>query len=208
MKEVAEQNSGTRLDTLVSRLIYEPLSMDHTFYNPKGQISEQYLVPTERDRALRKTQLIGEVHDRNAALLNGVSGHAGLFSNSTDLAKYMQMILQKGYYGGDQYFDSLVVEEFTAKIPGNHRRALGWDKPSTSVENASKYASDQSFGHSGFTGTLVWADPKYDMVYIFLSNRIYPDAQNYKLIENNTRTKIHDIMYESIISTYKIDNQD
>ncbi len=200
MKEMAERNTQTRLDTLLSEMIYEPMSMDFTFYNPKGHVSEQYLVPTEEDRSLRNVQLIGEVHDRNAALLGGVSGHAGLFSNANDLAKYMQMMLQRGYYGGVHYFDGALVQQFTAKIPGEHRRALGWDKPSSAVYNASKYASDQSYGHSGFTGTLVWADPENDLIYIFLSNRVYPDAQNYKLIENNTRTKIHDIMYESIIS--------
>ena len=208
MKEMAERNSGTRLDTLVSKLIYQPMAMDHTFYNPRRKIAHESLVPTAQDRSLRKTQLVGEVHDKNAALLGGVSGHAGLFSNANDLAKFMQMMIQNGYYGGKQYFDSALVAKFTKKIDDNHRRALGWDKPSQSVSNASIYASDQAFGHSGFTGTLVWADPAHDLVYIFLSNRIYPDAQNYKLIENNTRTRIHDVMYESINSTYKFDNQD
>lgn len=200
MKQIAERKSGVNIGQLVDSLMFRPMGMDHTFFNPSISRIENPIAPTEDDKYFRKKLLKGEVHDKNAALLGGTAGHAGLFSNANDMAKYMQMILNGGRYGGIQYFDSLTVKEFTTKVMEEHRRALGWDKPSHSVQNTSEYASDESFGHSGFSGTLVWADPKYDLIYIFLSNRIHPNPQNYKLIENNTRTKIQDIMYQSILS--------
>jgi beta-N-acetylhexosaminidase len=130
-----------------------------------------------------------------------VSGHAGLFSNASDLGKYMQMHLQDGYYGGRNYFSKETIQKFTSRPEGSERRALGWDRPDVIVGNASKYASKKAFGHSGFTGTIVWADPEYELVYVFLSNRVYPDAGNNKLIQSNIRTRIHDIMYESFLNS-------
>lgn len=200
MKDLVEENCQCAFDQSMDRLLYQPMGMNYTSFNPLDKIPKEQIAPTEEDKYFRSELLQGIVHDKNAALLGGVSGHAGLFSNANDLAKYMQMLLQGGYYGGVRYFSDSVVQVFTSKKNEQDRRAMGWDKPYASVGNASKYASEESFGHSGFTGTLVWADPKYDMVYIFLSNRIYPDPQNYKLIESNTRTKIHDLMYESFLS--------
>ncbi|UXP32390.1 serine hydrolase [Reichenbachiella agarivorans] len=208
MKDIVEEREKITIDHLVDSLVFAPLSMDHTLYNPLRFFPESQIAPTELDGSFRNSLLRGQVHDRNAALLGGVSGHAGLFSNSNDLAKYMEMMLQQGYYGGQQVFDSVLVQTFTEINNVKYSRALGWDKPRRSVGNTSKYASDQAFGHTGFTGTSVWADPEYDMVYIFLSNRIYPDPQNYKLIRNNTRTKIHDLMYESILSEDKVVNHE
>ncbi|MFY0625562.1 MAG: serine hydrolase [Reichenbachiella sp.] len=208
MKQIIERSSNNGIDVLADSLVFSPLGMDHTLYNAKYFVDPDHLAPTEDDLYFRKKMLKGEVHDKNAALLGGVAGHAGLFSNANDMAKYMQMMLQKGFYGGKQYFDSATVEKFTTKPEDSQRRALGWDKPNYTIGNTSKYASEESFGHSGFTGTLVWSDPKYELVYIFLSNRIHPNPQNYKLIENNTRTKIHDIMYESILSNDIIDRHD
>ncbi|MCV9387072.1 serine hydrolase domain-containing protein [Reichenbachiella ulvae] len=207
MKDLVEENEKQSIDLLVDSLFYQPLAMDFTGFNPLDRFPEWQIAPTELDLSFRNRLLRGEVHDRNAALLGGVSGHAGLFSNSNDLAKYMQMMLQKGSYGGTQYFDGELVELFTQESNDRYKRALGWDKPREEVHNASQYASDQSFGHSGFTGTLVWADPEYDLIYIFLSNRVYPDSRNTKLIKSNTRTKIHDLMYEAILSEEKIVNQ-
>ncbi|WP_422359470.1 serine hydrolase domain-containing protein [Reichenbachiella sp.] len=203
MKDMVEENCACDFDRSLDETIYQPLGMSFTSFNPLSKISKEQIAPTEQDKFFRSELLRGVVHDKNAALLGGVSGHAGLFSNASDLAKYMQMLLQGGYYGGLRYFSNDVVQTFTSKKNENDRRAMGWDKPYASVGNASKYASSESFGHSGFTGTLVWADPKYDLVYIFLSNRIYPDPQNYKLIESNTRTKIHDLMYESFLNIKK-----
>lgn len=208
MKEVVEESCSCQLDQSIDHRLFKPLGMNYTTFNPLNKFSREHMAPTEQDRHFRSTLLQGVVHDKNAALLNGVSGHAGLFSNAHDLAKYMQMILQGGYYGGKRYYSDSTIQIFTSKKNNNDRRAMGWDKPDMSVGNASKYASDVSFGHSGFTGTLVWADPKYDLIYIFLSNRIYPDPQNYKLIESNTRTKIHDLMYESFLKLDLETNQD
>ena len=199
IQQVLEKSGGKGLDEYTKEYFYRPLGMSHTMYNPSDTDYFE-TVPTEQDGVLRNKLLDGEVHDRNAILLGGVSGHAGLFSNATDLAKYMQMMLNGGNYADIKYFDTDLVSTFTSKPGFSDRRGLGWDKPAQSISNCSQYASDESFGHSGFTGTLVWADPKYDLIYIFLSNRVYPDAQNYKLIHNKTRTKIHDIMYEAILA--------
>ncbi|MEO9966674.1 MAG: serine hydrolase [Reichenbachiella sp.] len=199
MKDLVEEHCSCPLDQSIQEQVYGPMGMDHTSFNPLEKFQKNQIAPTERDRSFRSTLLQGVVHDKNAALLDGVSGHAGLFSNANDLAKYMQMMIQNGYYGGVQYFSDSLIKVFTSKNNEKDRRALGWDKPNRSVGNSSIYASDESYGHSGFTGTLVWADPKYNLIYIFLSNRIYPDPQNYKLIESNTRTKIHDLMYKSFL---------
>ncbi|WP_109829596.1 serine hydrolase domain-containing protein [Reichenbachiella versicolor] len=202
LQEIVEKSSGEELDKYVQKYFFGPLGMNYTMFNPikKGSFET---VPTENDQQLRKQLLDGQVHDKNAAIMGGVSGHAGLFSNATDLAKYMQMMLDDGRYGGEIYFNKGLVEDFTTKPYNSDRRALGWDKPNESISNCSMYASSASFGHSGFTGTLVWADPNYDLIYIFLSNRIHPDAKNYKLIKNNTRTRIHDVIYESFLTKDK-----
>lgn len=200
MKDVVETNCSCSMDQAVEQNFYEPLGMDHTLFNPLTRFEKSQIAPTEQDDHFRSELLQGVVHDKNAALLGGVSGHAGLFSNANDLAKFMYMMMHGGQYGGTQYFEDSLIRTFTTKQNRDDRRALGWDKPYRSVGNASRFASDASFGHSGFTGTLVWADPSYDLIYIFLSNRIYPDPQNYKLIKNNTRTKIHDLMYESFLN--------
>jgi CubicO group peptidase (beta-lactamase class C family) len=199
LKELSETRLNQPLDIFLHQNLYEPMGMISTGFNPLCQWPIDIIAPTEEDIHLRNSLVWGKVHDRNAALLDGVSGHAGLFSNASDLGKYMQMHLQGGYYGGRNYFSSETINKFIEKHQGSDRRALGWDRPDLTVENASKYASDNSFGHSGFTGTIIWADPDYDLVYVFLSNRVYPDAQNNKLIQNNIRTRIHDIMYESFL---------
>jgi CubicO group peptidase (beta-lactamase class C family) len=134
-------------------------------------------------------------------MLGGVAGHAGLFSNAMDLAILMQMNLQGGSYGNVQYLTPATLQKFTAKQTEDNRRGLGWDKPNPEVKDGptGTYASPDTFGHTGFTGTAAWADPQYGLVYIFLSNRVYPDATNTKLIKENIRTRIQDIIYESIM---------
>jgi len=199
LKDLAENQLNQPIDEFLDQNLFQPMGMSSTGFVPLCRFPLDRISPTEKDDYLRNGLVWGNVHDRNAALLNGVSGHAGLFSNASDLGKYMQMLLQKGYYGGNRYFSQQTVEKFIEKREDTNRRALGWDKPDSVVENASKYASNKAFGHSGFTGTIVWADPEYDLVYVFLSNRVYPDAQNNKLIQNNIRTRIHDIMYESFL---------
>lgn len=199
LKNLTESKLNQSIDVFLDQNLYGPLGMNSTGFKPLCRWPIDIIAPTEDDVYWRNGLVWGKVHDRNAALLDGVSGHAGLFSNASDLGKYMQMHLQDGYYGGRNYFSKETIQKFTSRPEGSERRALGWDRPDIAVENASKYASEKAFGHSGFTGTIVWADPEYDLVYVFLSNRVYPDAGNNKLIQSNIRTKIHDIMYESFL---------
>lgn len=201
LQELVEEKLNQSMEDFLTQNIYAPLGMNSTSFEPLCHFPLNDIVPTEQDNYLRNELIWGNVHDRNAALLDGKSGHAGLFSNANDLSKYLQMHLQKGNYGGRKFFLPKVIEEFTTKKSDSKRRALGWDKPNRKVGNASIYASEGSYGHTGFTGTMVWVDPKYNFIYIFLSNRVYPDSKNNKLSQNNIRTKIQDIMYESFLKS-------
>lgn len=200
------------VQALVERHVNQPLEsfMEQNFYDPMGLSTLSYLplckyplsriAPTEMDTIFRQTLVNGMVHDQGAALLGGVAGHAGLFGNAHDVAEIMQMHLNGGTYGGERYFDQETVNLFSKQQYASNRRGLGWDKPALGVINGptSYYSSGKTFGHTGFTGTAAWADPEYDLIYVFLSNRIYPDAGNRKLISDNIRTRIQDIIYESI----------
>jgi len=199
LKDLVVSQLNQPIDKFLIQNIYAPLGMMSTVYKPLCSSPRNEIVPTEIDKHLREELVWGNVHDRNAALIGGVSGHAGLFSNANDLGKYLQMHLRNGYYGGNKYFSSNIIKRFTTKLPDSKRRALGWDKPDKKVNNVSKYASESSYGHTGFTGTMVWVDPKHDFIYVFLSNRVYPNAKNNKLSENNIRTMIQHIMYESFL---------
>ena len=171
-------------------------------YLPLERIDEKRIVPTEMDFEYRSQLLKGYVHDQGAAMQAGVGGHAGLFSNANDLAKLIQMYLQKGQYGGEQYLSEQVISEFTKRqFPQNNRRGAGFDKPFFKGQEGGpvcQSASDLSFGHSGFTGTLAWADPENQLVYIFLSNSIHPDASNKKLLKMDVRTEIMQVIYDSL----------
>ena len=145
----------------------------------------------------------GDVHDPGAAMLGGMSGHAGLFSNANDLAIIMQMILNGGTYGGHKFLNQSTIKEFTNyQYPLNdNRRGIGFDKPLLEYEEDAATcvsATPSSYGHSGFTGTYVWVDPAYDFIYVFLSNRVHPDASNSKIMKLNIRTNIHEAFYEAI----------
>jgi len=158
------------------------------------------IAPTENDKLFRKSLLIGTVHDQGAAMAGGVAGHAGLFSDANDLAKLGQMLLQGGTYGGYQFYKPETVRMFTQQQFETSRRGLGWDKPVQSNPSGptSLYASPKTFGHTGFTGTCIWVDPEFNLVYVFLSNRVNPDMTNNKLINANIRSRIQDVIYESI----------
>ena len=187
-------------DQFLSENFYEPMRLNIGFNPGSKGISKTNIAPTEYDHLFREDQVWGEVHDRNAHIFGGVSGHAGLFSNATDLAKMMYMLSNDGYYAGRQYLKKETLELFNARYFANNRRGLGWDKKDWRRDGASNQATDSSFGHTGFTGTMVWADPEKKLIYVFLSNRIYPDSKNEKLMELNIRTEIHDVIYESIIN--------
>lgn len=202
-KEIIEQEYGTSLDKISDNLIYKGLGMENLGYLPLLRISQNRIVPTEMDFEFRSQLLKGNVHDMGAAMQGGVAGHAGLFSNANDLAKLMQMYLQKGEYAGTRYLSEEVIAEFTkCQFPENdNRRGAGFDRPVLPQQEggpASKNAGFNSFGHSGFTGTLAWADFDSNLIYIFLSNRIHPDASNNKLLGMNVRTNIMEIIYESL----------
>ncbi|MEP1035609.1 serine hydrolase [Ekhidna sp.] len=196
---LVEHVSGMPFEEFLVSNFYQPMGLTQTTFNPiqKG-ISPKDITPTEYDERYRSYQVWGEVHDRNALVFGGVAGHAGLFSTATDLAKMMYMFMNNGYYGGKQYLSKATIEQLNVRYFTNNRRGLGWDKKDGKKDAASSMASDQSFGHTGFTGTMVWADPEEDLIYVFLSNRIYPDANNWKLMELNTRTHIHDVLYQSL----------
>lgn len=199
MKEMVERQSQEHLDRYVLDQFYRPLGMKTAGFNPRYRFSKDAIVPTENDTYFRKTLLHGFVHDQGAAMVGGVSGHAGLFASANDLAILYQMILNGGSYGGEQYFRPETVSMFTAKQSDVSRRGLGFDRwdPKSSNGYPSKLASPQTFGHTGYTGTCVWVDPKYNLVYVFLSNRVHPVVTN-KLSDLNIRGRIQDVIYRAI----------
>lgn len=202
MQQVIEKITNKPLDKLTDSLFYRPLGLATMTYNPRHKTPLNKIIPTENDTYFRRQLIHGYVHDPAAALLGGVAGHAGLFSNANDLAILMQMLANNGVYGGKRFFTPATIKLFTTSVSETNRRGLGWDKPALDPKHgspASKYASPLSFGHTGFTGTCVWADPTKDLVYIFLSNRVYPTADNTKLAKMNIRTDIHDVIYEAIV---------
>ncbi len=202
LKRMIERLVNQPMEDFLQQNIYDPMGLSTLSYLPLCKFPQNIVAPTEHDNYFRKTLVYGLVHDQGAAMLGGVAGHAGLFSNALDLAKLMQMNLQDGSYGGQQYFMKGTVERFTKKQYDSNRRGMGWDKPVPGEWNSptSRFASKSSFGHTGFTGTAAWVDPEFDLVYVFLSNRIYPDAENKKLIQKNIRTRIQDLIYQSIWS--------
>ena len=209
MKEMVERQSGKPMENYVMDQFYKPLGMTRAGFNPRLRFSKQEIIPTEDDQVFRKTLLEGYVHDQGAAMVGGVSGHAGLFSSSNDLAILYQMLLNRGSYGGTEFFKPATVDMFTAKQSDVSRRGLGFDRwdPESTKGYPSKLASPQTFGHTGYTGTCVWVDPKYKLVYIFLSNRVNPGVST-KLLDLNIRSRIQDVIYEAIgnqVSTAKLD---
>ena len=187
-------------DQFLERTFYQPMGLKNLVFNPLIiGINQESITPTEYDDRFRNYQVWGEVHDRNAAVFGGVAGHAGLFSNAVDLAKMMSMYMNGGVYGGKRYLSEDILNQFNSRYFEDNRRGLGWDKKDRESNSASEYASDLSFGHTGFTGTMVWADPDKDLVFVFLSNRIYPDADNWRLNQFNIRKEMYDAVYESVI---------
>ncbi len=203
MKEIIEEVADKPMDKYLDENFYKPLRLNRLAFNPFDKFRANEIVPTENDTVFRMQLLRGFVHDPAAAMFGGVAGNSGVFSDANDLAVIMQMLLNKGKYGGRQFLKPATVELFTQKqVPGN-RRGLLFDKPETDPSKQSPCclkASPFTFGHQGFTGTCAWADPEYGLVYIFLSNRIHPDVSNDKLVKMNVRTRIQEIIYESIVS--------
>ena len=184
--------------------IYMPMGLRYARYLPLNFFSKAQIAPTENDKTFRKQLIHGYVHDPGAAMLGGVAGHAGFFSNATDLASIMQLFLNKGEYAGLKFFSEKTINDFTrVQFPGN-KRGAGFDRPNASGGGTcDELASSVSFGHSGFTGTLAWADPKDDVIVVFLSNRVNPDQENWKLRDMGIRTKIQHVVYEAVNSRIK-----
>jgi beta-N-acetylhexosaminidase len=203
-KQLAERTLNQPLEEFLQQNLYEPLGAYSLGYNPLNRFPAEVIAPTELDTLFRGGLLIGTVHDERAAMLGGVSGHAGLFGTANDLSKLGQMLLQEGSYGGMEYYKPETVRLFTAKQFASSRRGLGWDKPVQSEWNSptSSFASPRTFGHTGFTGTCLWVDPEFNLVYIFLSNRVFPDRSD-KLIQTNIRSRIQDVIYEAIFNFCK-----
>ncbi len=199
MKEMVERQSGKHLEKYVMDEFYKPLGMNKAGFNPRLRFPKEAIIPTEDDQLFRKTLLEGYVHDQGAAMVGGVSGHAGLFASSNDLAILFQMLLNRGRYGDMQYFKPETVDMFTVRQSSVSRRGLGFDRwdPESAKGYPSRLASEETYGHTGYTGTCVWVDPKYNLVYIFLSNRVNPGVSA-KLIELNIRGRIQDVIYEAI----------
>ena len=205
-KSIVEENYRKPLDELAMNQLYKPLGATTMGFHPLERIEKNRIPPTENDKYFRFENIQGTVHDQGAAMMGGVGGHAGLFSNAQDMAKLMQLYLQKGSYGGFEFLDSATVNEFIRCqfCKNDNRRGAGFDKPQLSGPGPTcDCVSMLSFGHTGFTGTIAWADPKEEIVYIFLSNRTWPDAENRKLIRMNTRSIIQEYIYESL-NTYQV----
>jgi beta-glucosidase-like glycosyl hydrolase/CubicO group peptidase (beta-lactamase class C family) len=204
-RKIIEQESNMPLEKYVAQSFYQPMGLKTIGFLPRLRFNLNRIAPTEYDSIFRKQLVHGDVHDPGAAMLGGVSGHAGLFSDAEDLAAVFQLFLQNGYYNGKQLLDSALIARYTSyqydysKI--ENRRGLGFDKPYPvydSLGPVCESASLKSYGHSGFTGTYAWVDPESQLVYIFLSNRVYPDAKNNKISQFNIRTRIHQAIYDAI----------
>ncbi len=205
--QLTKDLSGQAYTEFLDDNFYHPLGAYNVTYNPLDKFPKDQIVPTEYDAYYRKRQVQGTVHDEAAAVFGGVAGNAGLFANANDLAKLIEMYMQMGIYGGEQYLSNATMKEFTrVQFPENdNRRGLGFDKPllnNNEVSPEKAYpcpgASPESFGHFGFTGTFVWADPTHDLIYIFLSNRVYPTRERNMLGKLNVRTNILQAFYDEI----------
>lgn len=200
LKEIVEHASEEPFAWFLKETFYDPMGLQNISFNPFCCFDKCQLVPTQFDKLFRQQLVHGYVHDPCAALLGGYSGHAGLFASAYDLAAIGQMLLNQGTYNNKAFLKPETIAYFTQKQSTLSRRAYGWDKPEmgSGISPASKLASAKTFGHTGFTGTCIWVDPEHDLVYVFLSNRIFPNEENRELITGNYRTKIQDIIYQNI----------
>ncbi len=204
LPEMVERISGVPYQTYIREHFYDKLGANHMTYNPEHKFPLKQIVPTEDDYVFRHLPVHGTVHDEAAAVMGGVSANAGIFSNANDMAKLMQMYLNNGEYGGERFIDAATVKEWTkTQFPENdNHRGIGFDKPMLGERdenwNTAIDASPKSFGHTGFTGTMVWADPENNTLFIFLSNRVNPTRNNGRIYQLNTRTNIQEVIYESL----------
>lgn len=201
LKEYLEKATGKKLDKLAENNFYKIIGASRMTYNPLQKFDSSVIIPTEKDNYFRYTTIQGYVHDMCAAMQGGVGGHAGIFATSLDVAKMMQMFLQNGNYGNHQFISKETFNKFNTcyYCKDDNRRGIGFDKPQLGERGPTcGCVSMTSFGHTGFTGTMAWADPEKEIVYVFLSNRTYPEATTNVLSRENIRENIQKIIYESI----------
>ncbi len=206
MQQFVEQVTGKSLDLYMDEEFYKPLGLTTLTFHPRDKFPLGRIMPTENDTLFRHQLIQGDVHDQAAAILGGVAGHAGLFSTSNDMAVLLQMLIQNGSYGGTQYIKPETVALFTKRQFKGNRRGLGFDKPQLIPSEpgpACEEASANSFGHTGFTGTYLWADPDNDLIIVFLSNRVNPDAEPNRLVQLGTRTQIQETLYRALNKNLK-----
>jgi beta-N-acetylhexosaminidase len=201
--KIIEAISGLALNEYVKKNFYEPMALSSIGFEPRERFTLDRIAPTEYEKYFRLQHLWGDVHDPGAAMFGGVAGHAGLFSDVYDLAVIMQMLLNGGKFNGRKYLDAETIKLFTSYNSSISRRGLGFDKPEKDNRTRSdpypaKSVSPLTFGHTGFTGTCVWADPKYNLIFIFLSNRVNPDGDNEKLLKLGVRGKIQEAVYNAM----------
>lgn len=202
--QIVELLTNQPFERYLEMNFYEPLGLTHTLFHPLNRFPADSIAPTERDMTFRQQLLRGDVHDQGAAMMGGISGHAGLFSNALETAFMMQLFLDGGEFNEQQFLQPETVKYFaTARYKKkDNRRGIGFDMPPVDPNNKhrtpGKSASDNSFGHTGFTGTFAWADPDQELVVVFLSNRVHPDSANPTLMKLDIRTKIHELFYKAI----------
>ena len=208
LAKVVEAVTGKHLDEYVDENFYRPLHMTTTTFHPREKFSLDEIAPTEYEKHFRQQLIWGDVHDEGAAMFGGVAGHAGLFSNAYDLAQLYQMLLNGGEMNGKRFLKKETIDLFTAYNSNVSRRGLGFDKPEkNNAERKEPYpclsASPETYGHTGFTGTCIWVDPKYNLIYIFLANRVNPTRDNAKFGEMSIRPKIQEAIYHAILTDSK-----
>jgi beta-N-acetylhexosaminidase len=204
--KIVEQVTGISLDQYVYQNFYRPLGMGTTGFKPREKFSIERIVPTEYEKHFRQQLTRGDVHDEGASLFGGVAGHAGLFSTAYDLSLLYQMLLNGGELNGVRYFQPETVRLFTSYHSNKSRRGFGFDKPEKDNDKRtdpypSELVSPLAYGHTGYTGTCVWVDPQYNIVYIFLSNRVYPTRENNKLSQLSIRSRIQDAIYRAVLGS-------
>ena len=200
-KDLIEGETGFTLDRYSELKFYRPMGLNNIGFNPISNFPLERIVPSEDDNYFRNGKVHGYVHDMGAAMLGGVAGHAGLFSNAEDLSVLMQMLLNGGSYGGYEYLKAETIKQFTTRYKTSKRRGLGFDMKqldTSKTDNMAEEASPRTFGHLGFTGAAVWADPEYDLIFIFLSNRTYPSMENSVFSKKNYRPKAMSIVYQAM----------
>ena len=203
MKEIVEKISGVPMDQYLSEHYYTPMHLQRTGFNPTEWTSVDNIAPTENDTYFRKQQLRGFVHDQSAAVFGGVCGNAGLFSTAHDVAVLLQMLMNGGEWEGRRYLSEKTVLQFVSTCPmhGCNRRGLGFDTPKFAGETGllPVQAGNKTYGHQGFTGTVFWCDPQNDFIYIFLSNRVYPSAEENLLSKSRLRLLVHEEILRDLL---------